>query len=107
MRSFIPRAFLALLLLSPSLATPAEDTQHQLNTVEDVLSENKAAPVDAGAAAGATNSEAFSGDSTLFNGIEVPPMKEINGEKFDEETKNGYWYARRSNRFSIHLQDMG
>lgn len=93
MRPFIPRAFLSLLLLSSCLATAASDTQHKLNTVEDVLSETKATSVDAGAAAGATNSEALSGDSTLFNGIEVPPMKEINGEKFDEETKNGYWYA--------------
>jgi len=93
MRSFVPRAFLSLLLLSPCLATPAGDTQHKLNTVEDVLSETKAAALDAGAAAGATNSEALSGDSTLFNGLEMPPMKEINGEKFDEETKNGYWYA--------------
>jgi len=94
MRSFIPRTFLSFLFLSQGLATPAGDPQHQLNTVEDVLSETKAAPVDAGAAAGSPNSEALSGDSTLFNGVEVPPMKEINGEKFEEETKNGYWYAQ-------------
>ena len=93
MRSLSPRAFLTLLLLSPAFATPAGDTQHQLNTVEDALSETKPVPADPGAAAGRTNSEALSGDTTLFNSIEVPPMKEINGEKFDEETKNGYWYV--------------
>ena len=104
MRSFIPRTFLSLLLLSQGLATPSEDTQHQLNTVEDVLSESKATPVDAGAATGSTNSEALSGDSTLFNGVEVPPMKEINGEKFEEETKNGYWYVRLLGTSGVGLQ---
>ena len=92
MHFLIPRAVISLLLLSSVQATTAGDTQHQLNTVEDVLSEIKPAPVEAGAAAGATNSEAVSSDSTLFNNIEVPPMKEINGEKFEEEIKNGYWY---------------
>lgn len=27
---------------------------------------------------------------TLFNGVEVPPMKALNGD-FDEEIKDGYW----------------
>ncbi len=29
--------------------------------------------------------------STNFNGIEVPPMKEIEGDKFAETIKDGYW----------------
>lgn len=29
---------------------------------------------------------------TTFNGIEVPPMKELNGEQFQQEVKDGYWY---------------
>lgn len=49
--------------------------------------------MDSGAAAGATNSEALSALSTVFNGIKVPPMKELNGKDFDKETKDGYWYA--------------
>lgn len=49
--------------------------------------------MDSGAAAGATNSEALSVSSTVFNGIDVPPMKELNGTDFDKETKDGYWYA--------------
>ena len=29
---------------------------------------------------------------TTFNGIKVPPMKEIEGDKFAETIKDGYWY---------------
>jgi protein disulfide-isomerase len=29
--------------------------------------------------------------STTFNGIEVPPIKEIEGDKFAETIKDGYW----------------
>lgn len=49
--------------------------------------------MDSGAAAGATNSEALSASSTVFNGIKVPPMKELDGKDFEKETKDGYWYA--------------
>lgn len=28
---------------------------------------------------------------TVFNGIEVPPMKDIKGEDFAETIKEGYW----------------
>jgi len=74
-----------LALLSPAYA---EENQRKL-TVEDVLSETK----DAGAAAGATNSEAVSDEATTFNGVKVPPMKELNGNDFDKDTKDGYWYV--------------
>ncbi len=30
-------------------------------------------------------------DYTVFNGIKVPPMVEIDGSKFDETIKEGYW----------------
>ena len=29
---------------------------------------------------------------TIFNGVEVPPLKELNGEQFQQEVKDGYWY---------------
>lgn len=57
------------------------------------MSETKGGPKDAGAAAGATNSEAVSDELTTFNGVKVPPMKELNGNDFDTDTKDGYWYA--------------
>lgn len=31
--------------------------------------------------------------STTFNGVEVPPLKELNGEDFNKEIKNGFWYV--------------
>lgn len=30
-------------------------------------------------------------DYTVFNGVKVPPMKEIEGDKFTETIKDGYW----------------
>jgi hypothetical protein len=34
---------------------------------------------------------------TIFNGIEVPPMKDIEGDTFNETIKDGYWsVAKRS-----------
>jgi len=89
MRSLISRTLLVLALLSPVYA---EETQRKL-TVEDVLSETKGGPKDAGAAAGATNSEAVSNEATTFNGVKIPPMKELNGNNFDKDTKDGYWYV--------------
>ena len=29
--------------------------------------------------------------STTFNGVEVPPMKELTPENFEETVKDGYW----------------
>lgn len=92
MRSLLSAALISLVLLWPP-STASQDAQHQLDTVEDVLSEPNGKLVDAGAAAGATNSEALSASSTIFNGIDVPPMKELNGTDFDAETKDGYWYV--------------
>ena len=28
---------------------------------------------------------------TVFNGVEVPPMKDIKGDEFAETVKDGYW----------------
>jgi hypothetical protein len=32
-------------------------------------------------------------DDTIFNGLTVPPMIEIEGNKFAETVKDGYWYV--------------
>jgi hypothetical protein len=32
-------------------------------------------------------------DYTIFNGLKVPPMVDIEGDKFAETVKDGYWYA--------------
>ena len=88
MRSLLSRAIAVLVL---QLSVLAQDSQHQLSTVDDVLSEKKANPKAAGVAAGATNSEAVSDGTTTFNGMEVPAMKELTGDDFDKDIKDGYW----------------
>ena len=64
-----------------------------LNTIEDVLAESTTGPADDGTGGASAGSEALSGLPTIFNGMEVPPMKELSGEAFDTEIKDGYWYA--------------
>ena len=92
MKVRILQALFSLALISSSWA----EEQHKLNTVEDALAEGADSNVNAGAAAGATNSDAISDTATTFNGVKVPPMKELTGTKFEEETKHGYWYDLES-----------
>lgn len=60
--------------------------------------------VEDGPKAGATNSEAVSGTGTKFNDMEVPPMKELTGDGFDEETKNGYWFVKHYSPYCHHCK---
>lgn len=39
---------------------------------------------------------------TKFNGITVPVMKEIEGEKFDETVKDGYWFVKHYSPYCGH-----
>lgn len=109
MRSMFLQASVALALLLPHLIhAAAVDTQHQLNTVEDVLPEPKAsaeAPnlIEDGPKAGATNSEAVSSNSTTFNGIDVPPMKELDGD-MEKDIKNGYWFIKHYSPYCGHCK---
>lgn len=92
MRSFIPRSCAYLFLLSCVVGASAA-VRHEPNRVEDVLAGSSRGTVDDGAVSGSTSDEAQPGSPTVFNGIEVPPMKELAGEGFDTEIKDGYWYA--------------
>ena len=31
---------------------------------------------------------------TIFNGVEVPPLLEMDGEKFSTSAKDGYWFVK-------------
>jgi hypothetical protein len=31
---------------------------------------------------------------TIFNGVEVPPLPDIDGEKFNTTVKEGYWFVK-------------
>ncbi|KAL9603941.1 MAG: hypothetical protein Q9219_000879 [cf. Caloplaca sp. 3 TL-2023] len=101
MRSLIIRTLLSLSLLVTTFAS-SPDNKHQQNTVEDVLSETKGGPVDAGAKAGATNSEAVSESNTIFNDISVPPMRELNGDDLDKDIGKGYWFIKHYSPYCHH-----
>ncbi|KAL8736578.1 MAG: hypothetical protein Q9181_002348 [Wetmoreana brouardii] len=98
------RNVLSLFLFASTFASPAANSQHQLNTVKDVLSEPKGGSPDAGAKAGATNSEAVSDKNTVFNDKEVPPMKALNGDDFDRDTSKGYWFIKHYSPYCHHCQ---
>ena len=75
----LSKSLLSLLLLS---STALADDQ---TTKPDSVSIQTASP-DAPA-----SGDVVVPPSTTFNGVEVPPMKDINGEGFDKEIKDGYW----------------
>ncbi|KAL9128552.1 MAG: hypothetical protein Q9217_002785 [Psora testacea] len=93
-----------------SALAAAVDSQHQLNTVEDALAEPKSETTvvdgDEAKQAGATNSEAISSTSTIFHGMEVPPMKELTGEGMEQEIKNGYWFIKHYSPYCVHCRDI-
>ena len=93
MQPLILRSCAYLFLLS-CIVGVTSGTQHESNTIQDVLAEPSSGTVDAGAGSGSSNGEAQAGAPTIFNGIEVPPMQDLAGETFDAETKDGYWYAK-------------
>ena len=92
MRTSIATAVLWLVLLSPLCgAAEVGSTEAVLSSTEaQMASIQTAAPEPAASTADAPAEDAEPGP-TKFNGIEVPPLKEISGEDFDEEVKEGYW----------------
>ena len=91
MRSLLSQLLLALALAAPAFSAPPTDVAHEADLEEDVLGTYKPSSVKADVSTGSRNNDNVSGDSTIFNGITVPPMKEFNGDDFDEEAKDGYW----------------
>lgn len=77
------------LLTVPTLAVPSEDSIHAVSNPSPrlVKREEAAAPAHKD---GQADSDA---PGTVFNGVKVPPMKELTPEDFDETIKDGYWYA--------------
>ena len=109
MRSSTSTCILALIasLLLSLVSAVAVDAQHKLNTVEESLQEPKVkAPEGDGPQAGATNSEAISSTNSKFNGMEVPPMKELTGEGLQTEIKNGYWFIKHYSPYCGHCKDI-
>ncbi|RMZ81459.1 hypothetical protein DV738_g2256, partial [Chaetothyriales sp. CBS 135597] len=43
-------------------------------------------------------------DYTVFNGIKVPPLKEIQGDEFDEAIQDGYWWVKFYSPYCGHCK---
>ena len=92
MRFTIPQVVLALSLATNSFAASSIKDTRPANVEEDVLSSN---PMEVGAGAptqAQVETPSLDG-STTFNGIPVPPLKELDGDKFNDQAKEGYWYV--------------
>lgn len=75
MRSSLLTWSLISLFALPTFAAPSDQTISTKRLVKRSESDNSAlAP-------------------TLFNGIEVPPMKELTPDNFEETVKDGYWFV--------------
>ena len=81
MRSGLLAIWLAVLTTSAIAAPPAQ------GKAKDGLAEEA---IQGETVLGDGEAEAF----TTFNNIKVPPMPDIEGDKFDDTVKDGYWYAR-------------
>lgn len=79
--SFLVWSLLSVLAV-PSLAASSEDKTRLFKRDDTAASKGKPETSD---------SESF---STVFNGIEVPPMKELTPDNFESVTKDGYWFVK-------------
>lgn len=41
---------------------------------------------------------------TTFNGVEVPPMRELTPDNFQDLTKEGYWFVKHYSPSCPHCQ---
>lgn len=85
MRRLLPHLLLVLLGPTVSSTAPSGKEAQLANVEEDVLG-NKIAPE-----ASMESDGPLPESSTKFNGIGVPPMKDLNGPGFDTEAREGYW----------------
>ena len=63
---FLPVSLLCALLTSSVIAAPEENSEDPSDEVKP----------------------------TIFNGVEVPPLLDIDGEKFNATIKEGYWFVK-------------
>lgn len=76
------------LLAVPTLAAPSESSIDAVSQASPRLVKRE----DVAAPAPKDNQDDSDSPGTIFNGVKVPPMKELTPENFDETIKEGYWY---------------
>lgn len=101
MRFLLTSTVLAFALLSPVLTAPSPEISVP-KEVGETLSIQKPSPANQGGDAEAENGEDGPIQPTVFNGAIVPPMKELNGEQFDQEIKDGYWFVKHHSPYCRH-----
>ena len=42
--------------------------------------------------------------STTFNGVEVPPMRELTPDNYEDLPKNGYWFVKHHSPSCVHCR---
>ena len=80
MRSLITSLLPLLFTVASAIAAPPPREAELANVEDDVLGHRSA-----------TTEEVAPDEYTTFNDIKVPPLKEMNGDNFQEEAKEGYW----------------
>jgi protein disulfide-isomerase len=73
----LPISLLCALFAS---VTTAESSEHRLGSPQ--------APGEL------VEEEADIPDPTIFNGVQVPPLPDIDGEKFNATIDDGYWFVK-------------
>ncbi|KAI9783164.1 MAG: hypothetical protein M1816_001486 [Peltula sp. TS41687] len=86
---------LSLFLFKPIFALPQEQSGAQ-----EAVSIQTASPK-----APSTAEDDGGPKYTRFNGIEVPPMKELNGD-FDKDVKEGYWFIKYHSPYCHHCHQI-
>ncbi|MCJ1393692.1 hypothetical protein MMC18_006568 [Xylographa bjoerkii] len=102
MRSSISRLLFAFALASFALSSPSPETAHLADLEEDVLGTYTSPLTAVDETLTANGGDDLSNGSTLFNGMDVPPMKNLSGETFDEEIKDGYWFVKHFSPYCSH-----
>lgn len=86
MRWSFSKALLCASLLTPILAVPAAEKAAGTKDSDQV-----ALKADDSKAADAKDTKDTSDGSTYFNELRVPPITMLDGGKFADEIKDGYW----------------
>lgn len=103
MRGLFSTSLLAVALLSPVFTTALPEDK-VAKEVREAVAIQTADPSIAANPGEETNGDDEANQPTTFNGQKVPPMKEIKGDVFDQEVKDGYWFVKFYSPYCGHCQ---
>jgi protein disulfide-isomerase len=101
MRPLLPRLLLAFAVAIPARSLP--EVAYQADLEEDVLRTPKSSPITSTATAGDLQLNwSYEAGTTFFNDRPVPPMKDLTGDGFETEIKDGYWFVKHYSPYCHH-----